>query len=75
MPAMLEARPVSTVVRVRDTRHGLETLLLKRNEALMFADGSAPGAHHRAVLRGACWRYQYDDGDPVYPPLIPPGQA
>jgi len=35
------------------------------------ADGSVSGARHRAVLRGACWRYQYRDVDPAYPPLIP----
>ncbi len=39
------------------------------------ADGSIAGARHRAVLRGACWRYQYLDVDPAYPPLIPPAQA
>lgn len=39
------------------------------------ADGSMSGARHRAVLRGACWRYQYQDVDPVYPPLIPPAQG
>ena len=35
------------------------------------ADGSIAGARHRAVLRGACWRYQYRDVDPAYPPLVP----
>jgi len=35
------------------------------------ADGAISGARHRAVLRGACWRYQYRDVDPAYPPLIP----
>jgi len=37
-------------------------------------DGSIAGARHRAVLRGACWRYQYCDVDPAYPPLIPVAQ-
>ena len=32
-------RPASTVVLLRDGSNGLETLLLKRNKALMFAGG------------------------------------
>lgn len=32
-------RPASTVVLVRDTEYGIETLMLKRNKALMFAGG------------------------------------
>jgi 8-oxo-dGTP pyrophosphatase MutT (NUDIX family) len=39
------------------------------------ADGSIGGARHRAVLCGACWRYQYCDVDPAYPPLITPVQG
>lgn len=39
-PAAVAApRPASTVVLLRDTGNGLETLLLKRNKALMFAGG------------------------------------
>jgi 8-oxo-dGTP pyrophosphatase MutT (NUDIX family) len=34
-----EARPASTVVLLRDSDDGLETLLLKRNKALLFAGG------------------------------------
>ena len=34
-----EARPASTVVLLRDSTGGLETLLLKRNKALIFAGG------------------------------------
>ena len=34
-----EPRPASTVVLLRDGEDGLETLLLKRNKALMFAGG------------------------------------
>lgn len=34
-----EARPASTVVLLRDTRAGLETLMLKRNKALLMAGG------------------------------------
>lgn len=34
-----EARPASTVVLLRDTDKGMETLLLRRNKALMFAGG------------------------------------
>ena len=34
-----EARPASTVVLLRDTPEGLQTLLLKRNKALLFAGG------------------------------------
>lgn len=34
-----EARPASTVVLIRDSKHGLETLLLKRTQALLFAGG------------------------------------
>ena len=33
------ARPASTVVLLRDTYNGMETLMLKRNKALMFAGG------------------------------------
>lgn len=33
-------RPASTVVLLRDTQQGLETLLLKRNKALLFAGGA-----------------------------------
>lgn len=33
------ARPASTVALLRDGRHGLETLLLRRNRALAFAGG------------------------------------
>ncbi|MEZ5501308.1 MAG: NUDIX hydrolase [Halioglobus sp.] len=35
-----EARPASTVVLLRDAPAGLETLLLKRNKALIFAGGA-----------------------------------
>jgi len=34
-----EARPASTVVLLRDSDEGLETLLLRRNKALLFAGG------------------------------------
>jgi len=34
-----DARPASTVVLLRDTHNGMETLMLKRNKALMFAGG------------------------------------
>jgi 8-oxo-dGTP pyrophosphatase MutT (NUDIX family) len=39
MSNIAEARPASTVVLLRDTPDGLETLLLKRNKALLFAGG------------------------------------
>jgi 8-oxo-dGTP pyrophosphatase MutT (NUDIX family) len=39
MPDIPEARPASTVVLLRDSHNGLETLLLKRNKALLFAGG------------------------------------
>jgi len=39
MPDIPEARPASTVVLLRDSSDGLETLLLKRNKALLFAGG------------------------------------
>ncbi len=35
----VEARPASTVVLLRDSPEGLETLLLRRNKALLFAGG------------------------------------
>ncbi len=35
----IQPRPASTVVLLRDGKAGLETLLLKRNKALMFAGG------------------------------------
>jgi len=34
-----ELRPASTVVLVRDTEQGMETLMLRRNKALVFAGG------------------------------------
>ena len=34
-----KARPASSVVLLRDTDNGMETLMLKRNNALMFAGG------------------------------------
>jgi len=37
--AAAKARPASTVVLLRDGDSGLETLMLKRNKALMFAGG------------------------------------
>jgi len=37
--AVASPRPASTVVLLRDTGQGLETLLLRRNKALMFAGG------------------------------------
>jgi 8-oxo-dGTP pyrophosphatase MutT (NUDIX family) len=40
MKEVPEARPASTVVLLRDTPNGLETLLLKRNKALIFAGGA-----------------------------------
>jgi 8-oxo-dGTP pyrophosphatase MutT (NUDIX family) len=40
MPDIPEARPASTVVLLRDSANGLETLLLKRNKALLFAGGA-----------------------------------
>lgn len=39
MPDIPPARPASTVVLLRDSAKGLETLLLKRNKALLFAGG------------------------------------
>ena len=36
----IAVRPASTVVLLRDTSAGLETLLLKRNKALVFAGGA-----------------------------------
>ena len=40
MPEIPEVRPASTVVLLRDTANGLETLMLKRNKALIFAGGA-----------------------------------
>ena len=39
MPDIPPLRPASTVVLLRDSEDGLETLLLKRNKALVFAGG------------------------------------
>jgi 8-oxo-dGTP pyrophosphatase MutT (NUDIX family) len=36
---VVEPRPASTVVLLRDTPEGMETLLLRRNKALLFAGG------------------------------------
>lgn len=38
-PDTVEPRPASTVVLLRDSPQGLETLLLRRNKALLFAGG------------------------------------
>jgi len=38
-PGTVEARPASTVVLLRDGPGGIETLLLRRNKALLFAGG------------------------------------
>lgn len=40
MPEIPEARPASTVVLLRDTPQGLQTLMLRRNKALLFAGGA-----------------------------------
>lgn len=39
MSEVAEARPASTVVLLRDGEAGLETLMLRRNKALLFAGG------------------------------------
>ncbi len=55
---------------------GEQPMVMFRGDAgYESTDGSISGARHRAVLRGACWRYQYRDVDPAYPPLIPPAQV
>lgn len=40
MPDAVEVRPASTVVLLRDSDAGLQTLMLKRNKALIFAGGA-----------------------------------
>lgn len=40
MPDSVPIRPASTVVLLRDSSDGLETLMLKRNKALLFAGGA-----------------------------------
>ena len=59
MSEVPEARPASTVVLLRDTPAGMETLLLKRNQALMFAGGFwvFPGGSIDEQEKDAC------DGD------------
>ena len=52
----VEARLSATVVLLRDTEHGLETLLLRRNPKLAFAAGSwvfPGGAVDRIELESA----------------------
>ena len=39
MSEIPEARPASTVILLRDTARGIETLMLRRNKALAFAGG------------------------------------
>lgn len=52
-------------------QQGTELLVMFRGDAgYDSADSAAPGARHRAVLQGQCWRYQYADVDPACPPLI-----
>jgi 8-oxo-dGTP pyrophosphatase MutT (NUDIX family) len=53
---------------------GEHILVMFRGDAgYEHADSAISGARHRAVLEGTCWRYQYSDVDPAYPPLIPQG--
>ena len=40
MTEEIPVRPASTVVLLRDGDSGLETLMLKRNKALIFAGGA-----------------------------------
>ncbi len=50
---------------------GDEMMVMFRGDAgYESADGSIPGARHRAVLRHKCWQYEYLDVDPAYPPLL-----
>jgi 8-oxo-dGTP pyrophosphatase MutT (NUDIX family) len=50
---------------------GEQPIIMFRGDAdYDSANGTLPGARHRAVLRDKCWQYQYLDVDPVYPPLI-----
>jgi 8-oxo-dGTP pyrophosphatase MutT (NUDIX family) len=53
---------------------GDQVLVMFRGDAGYDSrDAAQAGARHRAVLDGRCWRYQYLDVDPVYPPLMEQG--
>ncbi|MEZ5572496.1 MAG: NUDIX hydrolase [Halioglobus sp.] len=70
---MVAAERVSPVPEVFPVfaSEGDELLVMFRGDAgYENGDSSKPGARHRAVLRGACWRYQYQDVEARYPPLI-----
>ena len=77
-----EARPASTVVLLRETGQGLETLLLKRNKALLFAGGfwvfpggsldpedmtQADGDEEQASRLAACREAQEECGQCPHP--------
>jgi ADP-ribose pyrophosphatase YjhB (NUDIX family) len=56
-------------------QHSDQVLVMFRGDAgYDSADCAIPGARHRAVLHGQCWRYRYADVDPACPPLIDVGK-
>lgn len=75
MVAVERDSPVPEVFPVF-AKDGDQLMVMFRGDAgYESADGSITGARHRAVLRGACWRYQYCDVDPAFPPLLPPARG
>ena len=53
MPEIPEARPASTVVLLRDSGHGLETLLLRRGDRWHYLYSGNPAFPHMAGGQGA----------------------
>ena len=70
MVAKERSSPVPEVFPVFANAGDQVMVMFRGDAGYESADGSLPGARHRAVLRHKCWHYQYLNVDPVYPPLL-----
>jgi 8-oxo-dGTP pyrophosphatase MutT (NUDIX family) len=75
MVAIERELPVPEVFPVFAQQDGQLLVMFRGDAGYESADSTVPGARHRAVLHGECWRYQYADVDAAYPPLIDVGIA
>jgi len=62
--------PVPEIFPVFAQQDGELLVMFRGDAGYASADSGVPGARHRAVLQGQCWRYQYAGVDPDCPPLI-----
>lgn len=70
MVARERDRPVPEVFPVF-SQDGDNIIVMFRGDAgYEAADGSVPGARHRAILEGRTWRYQHEGVAAQFPPLI-----